>query len=345
MTIRATSIAAVGLVIGGAVTASCAAGGSDEPGGCRSGAECASGVCLSNGQCAAPSDAGQDSASEAGTGQDAAKEAAAQEASAEGAVGEDASSPDVTEAGACADDGVIQSGEGLFAAGVQADYRVSTTVKPFSSAGTCSGDVCTWDFVDLNATTVDDTVVNAPLQDQWFAHEPEFANAGYASLLGPVTIGVCSYVEYGVYRLEGDSLLLVGLVSETADYLKKTKLSFDPPVPVLRFPLQKGATWTIDTVARGNICDSALEYAIDQTYTFAVDKSGTLKVPAGEFPVLRVNMLMDRKLGVGVTATQQRTHMFVAPCAPLVARILGPDGSDTAELEEAVSARRLLQIK
>lgn len=345
MNIRASAIVAAAAVIGSVAIASCAAGGSDEPASCNSGAECASGVCLGNGQCAPVTDAGKDVAAEAAPGEDAAKEASPQEASAEGAVGEDASSPDASEAGSCADDGVIESGEALFAAGVQADYRVSTTVKPFSSAGTCSGDVCTWDYVALNATTADDTVTNAPLQAQWFAHEPEFANATYASILGPVTIGVCSYVEYGVYRLDGDALLLVGLVSETDDLYAKTKLSFDPPVPVLKFPLQKGASWTIDTVARGHICDSALEYAIDQTYTLQVDKSGTLKVPAGEYPVLRVNMLMDRKLGVGVTATQQRTHMFVAPCAPLVARILGPDGSDAAEFEEAVSARRLLLVK
>jgi len=341
MRVGATSFAVVGLVVGAVQLASCAAGGSDEPSGCRSGTECASGVCLSDGRCAAPVDAGADSAAEAATSEDA----SAQDAKEEGSGGEDGSSADATEAGQCADDGIIESGEALFQAGIQADYRVSTSVEPFSSSGVCSGDVCTWDLVDLNATTADETVVNAPLQAQWFAHEPEFANASYASILGPVTILACSYVEYGVYRLEGDSLLLVGLVSETADYLKKTKLSFDPPVPVLKFPLQKGAQWTIDTVARGHICDSALEYEIDQTYAFEVDKTGTLKVPAGDFPVLRVNMLMDRKLGVGVSATQQRTHMFVSPCAPLVARVLGPDGSDAAEFEEAVSARRLLKLK
>lgn len=344
MRIRPTSTAVLAFLIGSASVCSCAEGEADVEGGCQSGADCPSGICGGDGLCVPPADAGKDSTSEAATGQDGAPDATSHDASAEGAVVPDGSSSDATEGGTCSDDGVIQSGEALFAAGVQADYRVSTSVKPFSSTGTCSGDVCTWDLVDINASTEDQTVVNAALQDQWYAHEPEFANASYASILGPVTIGLCSYVEYGVYRLQGDSMLLVGLVSESDNLYAKTKLSFDPPVPVLKFPLQKGASWSIDTVARGRICDSALEYAIDQTYSFQVDKTGTLKVPAGEFPVLRVNMLMDRKLGVGVTATKQRTHMFVAPCAPLVARILGPDGSDVAEFEEAVNARRLLKI-
>ena len=324
----------------------CAAGGesSDDPE-CRTGAECVSGVCLGSGQCApVQSDAGTDSGMDSAAPHDGSADSPmdanpAQEAAADGPE----VPSDAAEAGKCADDGVIESGEAMFQAGVEADYRVSSSVSPFDSSGTCNGTVCTWDFVALNASTKDEKVRNAPLQDQWFAHEAEFANATYASLLGPVTIGVCTYVEYGVYRLETDALLLVGLVSETNDLYARTKLAFDPPVPVLKFPLQKGATWSTDTVASGRICDSALEYQIDQTYSFEVDKSGTLKVPAGDFSALRVSMLMERKLGVGVTSTQQRTHLFVSPCAPTLARIVGPDGSDAAEFQQAELARRLLQ--
>lgn len=341
------TIRVIGLIAAAATALpSCAAGGeSSDEAECRSGAECASGVCLGSGRCApVQSDAGSDASTDVTSQNDAAPDSAADSAPPQETGGDaPAVDPDASEAGACADDGVIESGEAMFQAGVEADYRVSSSVSPFDSAGTCNGSVCTWDFVALNASTKDEKVRNAPLQDQWFAHEAEFANATYASLLGPVTIGVCTYVEYGVYRLEGDALLLVGLVSETDDLYARTKLVFEPAVPVLKFPLQKGAAWSVDTVATGRICDSALEYQIDQTYSFDVDKSGTLKVPAGDYSALRVNMLMERKVGVGVTSTKQRTHLFVSPCAPTLARIVGPDGSDAAEFQQAELARRLLK--
>jgi hypothetical protein len=335
----------------GALLAACA-DGAEADARCTLDAECVSGVCRADGTCAAPTlDGGLDSSDadantdDGSTAPDALRDPAgeAEAGPAPAETGADAPSPD----GACRPnhDGVVTRAELPLAAGFEASFRSTTDVTGFRTEPACEASGCVWDLVTVDGVTAERAYDTLPLAGRWFGDEPAFAGATYVAELGELAVtwfffDVCRQRQLGVFRLTDDALLLLGVVSEReAD---GTLLVYDPPVPVLRLPLALGATWTLETRARGPLCNSLFDYAIDQTLTAEVDAVGDVVTPYGRFAdVLRVNTLLERHLGIGVLPTTVRTHAFVTECFSTVATIRSAEGVDTAEFDDVAEVRRL----
>jgi len=245
-------------------------------------------------------------------------------------------------------DGTISAGELPFGPDYAAMFRISEQVSPFDSAPDCSSGTCTWDLVAVGGVTRDELSTTEPIDGEWYAQTEGFEDATYVSRMAEYRLGmwgitVCEQTQYGVFQVTPNALLLLGLVSEyEAD---GTLLIYDPPVVLMEYPLTVGATWTVNTTATGPLCNSVFDYAISQTYSNTVDQIGTLKTPYGDFDdVLRINSLVERHVGVGVTPTVARTHTYVAECFTTVALVLSPELVDEPDFDEAAEVRRLAPL-
>ncbi len=330
---------------------------------CNVGADCASGTCLPNGTCVPVADASTLADGEDASGSDpgGAGPDGAEPATDGGTTGAGDAAP-ATDPGPAKPpdggvlptmpcqpnyDGVITKDELPFGPGFEAVFRVTQDVDPFSSEPACKADGsdCAWDLVDLDGETEEVTVKTWPIEDQWFAEEEAFEGATYVSKVGEIKLSLgfvelCNQTQLGVFKVTTYALELLGLVSEEED--DRTLLVFDPPVEMVRFPLEVGAAWKIETEAKGPLCNSMMDYTIPQTYEFVVDKAGSMKVPYGDFEhVLRVNTRIRRHMAVGVTPSRIRTHTFFSECFTAVAVSSSEEGDDLEEFEKASEVRRL----
>jgi hypothetical protein len=309
---------------------------------CNVHADCASGVCNPDGYCAPadPDDGGThdaiDESDDAANDQDL--------TDAPGDVEQDAD-PSVCKPNG---DGTITAAEMPLGPGFNAMFRVSRDIDPFDTRPDCSSGTCVWDLLDVGGVTADEPSGTEALDGKWYAGLEGFENATYASRMTEFKLDfggttICDQVQYGVFEVNEFGLFLLGVVSEfEAD---GTSLVYDKPVPVLVFPMSEGTTWSVDTIATGKLCNSMYDYNISQTYTSVVDASGQVRTPYGDFDnVLRVNTLMERHMGVGVTATEMRTHTYVAECFTTIAAVASPDGVGDAEFTAAAEVRRLTNL-
>ena len=241
-------------------------------------------------------------------------------------------------------DGVISAAEAPLGAGHEAMFRVTRDVDPFRSEAECSAGRCVWDWVDLSGTTTEEETRTEAIDGRWYADEPAFAQATYASRMGElrlsIVIDICRQVQYGVYQVTDDALLMLGIVSEREE--DGTLLVYDPPLKVLSFPFSAGSAWSTETTASGPLCNSLFPFHIRQTYTSTVDATGQMRTPYGDFEdVLRVNTLIERHAGIGVAPTSMRSHAFVTECFTTVAMAASEEGEDAPEMDRAAEVRRL----
>lgn len=351
-----------------------ACGGGDTGGRtCTVPADCASGVCLPSGQCAAPADTTgggdatdvlfPDGGGDTATDDDAAPDdVIADTGPLPGDTAADTGTTDTaatdTAGGLCHPnhDQVVSRSEAPFAAGFSANYRTTTDVPgTYDSAPTCANDACAWDLRDVPGTTAD--VIDETLDPAgtWWGAEAAFADATFGAVLGQFSVSyfswnICDQTQIGVYQVTDDALLLLGIVSDKES--DGTELVYDPPLPILRFPLALGDSWTVDSTATGPLCGSFADYNIDWTSTTTVDEAGTVQTPYGDFTdVLRVNTVLERHLGIGVLPTSVRSHTFVAECFTSVAVVTSAEGADGeadgeayGEIWDAAQVKRLANL-
>lgn len=309
---------------------------------CNVNADCASGICNPDGYCApAPPDdaSSQDVIDES---HDAASDEPTVDAPAD-------VEPDV-DPGVCKPDGdgIITAAEMPLGPGFNANFRVSENIDPFDSRPDCSSGTCVWDLVDVGGVTSEDLSATESLEGKWYEGIKGFETATYASRMTEFKLGyagmtICDQVQYGVFEVNEFGLFLLGVVSEFEE--DGTSLVYDEPVPLLVFPMSVGTTWQVETTARGQLCNSVFDYDISQTYTSEVDAIGRVRTPYGDFDdVLRVNTLVERHMGVGVTATKLVTHTFVAECFTTIAAVSSPEGHGEPELDAAAEVRRLTNL-
>ncbi|MFT7621817.1 MAG: hypothetical protein ACI9WU_000982 [Myxococcota bacterium] len=236
-------------------------------------------------------------------------------------------------------DGQITADELPFGPGLSAMYRVSTDVDPYPSA---CGAECTW---DLSALPGDEQEVSTgSLEGTWFS--ASFPDATHTTSMGKTELSfglitLCDQNQLGVFQAADDGLFLLGMVSDTP--IDPTLLVYDPPVPVLKYPLELGAGWTVETKAQGEFCGTS-GYTISQTWTSSVDKQGQLKTPYGTFEsVLRVNTLTERHAAIfpTVSASWARAHTYVAECFTTVANAASQEFDNASDFESASEVRAL----
>jgi hypothetical protein len=138
-----------------------------------------------------------------------------------------------------------------------------------------------------------------------------FPGATYAAILDAES------GTYAVFERVPGELRIVGLASEVPD---RTLLVYETPVAAMRFPMREGDVWSADTRAAGRLEGQDLE--IDMHYEFAVDASGSIRLPAGEVPVLRQRIASRQQVVGAPFAIARQSVLFVAECLGGVARVV-----------------------
>ncbi len=289
------------VVIAALAVAGCAAG--DE---CRFGAECPSGVCLPEGVCAEPG-------ADAGEPGDAGAPADDAAAPIDGGVVDDAALADAgaEDAGppACHDgDDRLTADELPLPIGVPLRQRVATDAS-LDTHGTERGDgTRLWDYEGPYAGDADRTFTRVSPSGAWYA--ASFPTATYVLPLS------AEDELLGVFRLDADGLVLLGVVSPT-DGVTRTELTYDPPAPVWRFPLAPGASWDVTSTVSGLASGVASVYT--ERWRVEIDATGQVGTPAGVRDVHRVNTRITRT--VGAVPTELRRHSYVEPCVGTVVQV------------------------
>jgi hypothetical protein len=281
---------------------------------CRGGADCESGACRADGTCAPVE--GSTSPGAGGSGGDGGSSGGG------GSSGQGGS-------GLCAanDDGVIEQAEVPLGPGLGAKYRVAGDVT-VSTAGAPEGDGRRWDFTGALSGDHHTLFETIPLAGQWF--EASFPGATYAVRLTDAEDLL------GVFEIAAGALLLRGVVSPEGGP-SRTELDFDPPVAVLRFPLEEGDAWLEETTVSGVAVGVVSFYT--ETYDASVDAHGTVVAPFAEFPTLRVQIALERT--VGLVTTLQRTQSWVAECFGPVAGAASQLGETSPDFDDVHELRRL----
>jgi hypothetical protein len=224
-------------------------------------------------------------------------------------------------------DGVIERHEVPLRVGQHATFKIGLDAT-IDTAGQVVDGRRIWDLSgDLAGDRRELLELRSP-STMWFG--ARFTDATYFTRLSAST------TLYGVFRLDDDALQLLGVASED-DGLWRTELRYDPPVDVLRFPFEEGSSWQTSSRVTGLASGVAVLY--DETYTYTVDRQGTLKTPFGEFEALRVRSELERV--VGLLTTRVRTYLFAAECFGTVASIVSRDNEADQEFTRAAEVRRL----
>lgn len=284
------------LLLCAALAVGCASG-SPVGAACESGSECESGACH-EGVCV-EADAGGGDVGGAGGAAASGGAAAGGEASGGAGVGGGAvCSPNL--------DGTIERAEVPIEAGLHATFKVAENVTFDTTATTVDGGPG-WDLSGALSGDHAALLETLSLTGQWFA--ADFPSATYASKLTD------SADLLGVFQVTDSELLLLGVVSP-ADGATATNLAYDPPVTILSFPLEQGASWTTTSTVSG--LASGIFATYFETYDSTVDQAGTVVTPFASFEALRVRTDLTRNAGFLST---QRTFAFVTECFGTVATI------------------------
>lgn len=280
---------------------------------CTVNADCASGICGGDGQCAA-ADAGS-------------VDGGIQSRFADGSAGVDAGG-DLDLMCKPNHDGSIDRAEAPYGPGLNATFRIATDVT-VDSAGTLQADGSrVWSFEAALKGDHDAKIQTLAVADSWFLKH--FPGATYASQMDE------SQPLLGVFQLTAKALLLRGVVSPEEGLLA-TRLSYDPPVEILSFPLVAGAKWSRTTSITGFA--QGILAAYSETYSSEVDGHGIAKTPFGNFPVLRVSTLLQRQVGLMKTTVYSR--LFAAECFGTVASLRSQSGETAKDFTDAAEIRRL----
>ncbi len=212
-------------------------------------------------------------------------------------------------------------------------------------AGTDGGDGLVWDLSAVDPER-DELLRIGPtdLDTLWYeAHFP--ADAFTALLDGPAGV-------WGVYRMDEDAgeLLLLGIATEA----EGDHLVYDPPVALLRLPLADGDAWFPDDAEAVGLVGGE-SYPRDlgdegivslvHTYDIEVEGSGTVRLPFGDLPALRVRVAHRQEAYNSIAglfaADASRMTLFVSECLGMVARLRSTPDEIDPDFTEASEVMRL----
>ncbi len=315
---RPLALAPLSLVLAFGLLAGCADGRTA----CRVGADCPSGVCMSDGTCTRPRDAGAVDAPVSLTDTPGSLTDAPETETDVGPIdgGGRTCAPN--------HDGIVTRAEVPLRPGLRANFRIAADAT-VSTAGTTVGSDRTWDFSVAYPGDADVlTELMAPGSSWWVSGFPTATHTARLSQ---------SSDNLGVFAITDTALLLLGVVSPEAG-LTQTRLTYDPPVTVIAFPLEAGDTFTTTSSVSGQALGVISAYT--ETYTSVVDAAGTLRTPFGDIEALRIRTQMVRTSGI-LTLTSQRQFTFVGECFGIAAIVTSQALEMDVEFTDAAEIRRL----
>jgi hypothetical protein len=233
-------------------------------------------------------------------------------------------------------DQAISRNEIFFPPGVDAPFRIARDVS-FSTAGSVGTDgVRRWDFTVALAGDQTRRRGFSALDDVWFTDPTDSSDAFFGATHSTPVAG--SDELLGVYQATDDALLMRGVVS-TSGGLGQTRLVYDPPLPVLDFPLTQGAGWSESSSSGGWAAGVYSLYWETVDATSEVDAVGEAMTDVATFNVVRVRTVLVRQSGMLTTTV--RSYAFVAECWGTVAWILAHDDESDSEFTAVAEIGRI----
>lgn len=236
--------------------------------------------------------------------------------------------------GACVPnrDGQITRSEVTIASGLRGNFKIAdnATINLTPVDGV-------WDLTEALDAGKDITAHLYDPAGEWFAEF--FPDATYFTQLAEGSD------LQGIFRATDDALELIGVASPQ-DSATATRVAYDPPVQVLKFPLKVGESWSVETTVSGNFNGFPISYT--ETYASTVDMAGTLKIPFARgqgMEVLRVSTAMERGVWTFIFpyyyTTNIKTVAFVSECFGTVASATSQEDEASTEFTDAAEVRGL----
>ena len=307
---------------------------------CNVGADCLSGACNADGTCVSPS-------STDGGANDGALGDGASTLDGGGTAKDGSYDFDAGPGCKANKDGVITHDEVPLGPGLTATFQVSAA-ETIDTAGTKNADgTYTWDFTIALGTDQPMPVKTLTPVGTWW--EKDFTKATYASKLAQ------SGTLLGVFQYGAGALSLLGDVSPTkvgGTNTTDTELTYDTPIPILKFPFMMGSAWKTTSNAGGTYNGTTIVSTYyTETYDTKVDKVGTVKTPFADFPALRVATLLTQDVNFITyhTITITRTYAWVTECYGTIAKATSKSasssiGTPTAPIEDFTDASELMRL-
>ncbi|MBU1432831.1 hypothetical protein KKF91_20010 [Myxococcota bacterium] len=158
-----------------------------------------------------------------------------------------------------------------------------------------------------------------------------FPTASYATTL-PASPGLIAFFELSATRLR-----ILGLADARGE---QTRLTYDPPLDVLRFPLEVNDTWTVSSRVVGLFLGAEVEL-MDQATT-RVRAVGRLDVPAGALPAIQIITQLERTFERAGFSQIYTEVDFLSECGGFIARAVSHEG--VAALPEVVGTVQALGV-
>ncbi len=232
-------------------------------------------------------------------------------------------------------DGIITAGELAPTLGVPASYVVSAPgeTRAVDLDGTVDAEGRRrWSFpAQPSERTV--SLAASEVVGAWYA--ASFPGGRFAS---PLDVGG---ELHGIYSHDADALWLHGVASaDEAPAAGKTLLVYASPIPLYRFPLEVGASWT----ATGSVTNGLLRglpYAGEDTYDVTDDASGIVVLPELVFTQAhRLRTTVRVAPSAGTEATTRQVG-FLFECFGELARLTSVKDEPSENFKTAAEVRRL----
>ncbi len=228
-------------------------------------------------------------------------------------------------------DGRIDASEAQPAIGTRISYLVSPAgaERPVDVAGIDLGDGrLRWDFATDFADDQAAQVIPTGIQGKWY--QASFPPDAFVT-----PFDAAGSVE-NVVRHDEKGLTLLGVASrEEAPAEGKTLLVYDPPVELLRFPIEAGGSF----VSAGSITNGTLRglpYAGKDTYEVTADGVGEAVLPSLTFTQAhRVRTKVTVAPAVGASTSRRQVSLFFECFAEVVR---ATSKADESELDFATAA-------
>ena len=302
---------------------------------CLSSLQCVAGVSCEQGLCGgvAPVEPSADAGiADAGTASDAgtSPDAVPQDAGVGPDAGpEDAGGPNPPLCNPIGD-GVVTRDEVLLRPGISATFAVAhdDDGMPIDLEGVPCDEGRCWDLAGPRPGDQRIEVALRSPEELWFAGN--FPGASYVT-----------YVDrerrwFGVLRLGDDALELLGTASEEPQSMLTT---YDPPIPLYRFPLREGDEWTVESTQSGHW--GLTPIFTDDTYHIRVAAGGVVATPLGDIPALQVIARVEQHVPFTFLGNNQVVHTFIGECHGIVARVVSTAGEADELFTRAAQIERL----
>ena len=231
-------------------------------------------------------------------------------------------------------DGIIEADELPLVLDTEVSYLVSPPgeLRSVDIEGVGEGTTRAWDWSIDQADDQLARIQAFSIEDRWYADRfpPD-------AFIAPFDDGTTETIS----RRDDEGLYVLGIASRERDPATgRTLLIYDEPIPLIRFPIETGTSYSASATIEDAVFNG-IPYAAVDTYDVEVSAVGELRLPTLSFTQahqVRVQLTVEPALGE-TTTVRQVSYFF--ECFGEVARATSQLDEPDPNFTEAAEVRRL----